>query len=445
MDLGRIDDGTRSTLELPADVADGGAKHAIQQHNFACRESTRRNARETVVLDVRCAVECTAQVHVAVIRVGIADLRVVGARTKRTSGAILEETRAAPPHKVHITLNMAVVEVRLAVDLKRVLIAVKIDVLKDGTGGGRAVEDDGLCLRTALWRGVADREIGNDEVVYPVADEHAAMVYMAVRRQCGAGVGIGAGERIAAGGIEPLVVRIGDCALLAVLADQRDRVLIGEEHHFGISAFAEQDRCGRGIAVGNEVERALHRAEIARASGGDCKARCARSGRGGLGREPPRVWSCQAGKTVALALQYVRVDSHVVGLAAGQRAVFGVDRRLIAGDDHRVVFVIGQSTDGLHGCRRTDVDGLDDGIVGGIENPDLADGAQRRRRGEREPQRRVGANVCGAGGGEQAAHGEARRCDRLRRRGRIVGGAPGSAGISSANTRNARGTKPAAW
>ena len=94
----------------------------------------------------------------------------------------------------------------------------------------------------------------------------------------GAGIGIGAAERIAAGGIEPIVGRVGDDALLAVLAEQRDRVLIGEEHHFGISALAEQDRCGRGIAVGNEVERALHRAEIARAVGGDGEPRRAGSG-----------------------------------------------------------------------------------------------------------------------------------------------------------------------
>ncbi len=198
MDPRHIRGGAPSDLELPADRADGGAKHAIQKHNLACWEPAGLNAGKIIVFDVRRAVERAAQVHVAVIRIRIADLRVISSGTKRTGGAILQETWAAPPHKVHVALDVAIAKVCLAVDLQRVLEAVKIDVLEDGAGSCRAVEDDRLRLRTALRRGVADREIGQHEVVYPVADKHAAMVDMAVRQQCGTGVGIGAGERIAA-------------------------------------------------------------------------------------------------------------------------------------------------------------------------------------------------------------------------------------------------------
>ena len=105
-----------------------------------------------------------------------------------------------------------------------------------------------------------------------------------------------------------------------------------------------------------------------------------------------------AGVGLSAVLEHARVDRDVVAAAVGEFAVLREDRRLVPGDDHRVVFVVWQAADGLGGGRRTDVDGLDDPVVGGVDDPDLAGGAERGRRGKGEAQGGVGADVRGVRG-----------------------------------------------
>ena len=86
MDLGRIGGGARERpWNCHATAPTAGLSTQSSSTTSLAGNRLGANAREIVVLDVRRAVERTAQVDVAVIRVGIADLRVVGAGTERAA------------------------------------------------------------------------------------------------------------------------------------------------------------------------------------------------------------------------------------------------------------------------------------------------------------------------------------------------------------------------
>ncbi len=387
-------------LQQPGHRADGAGQLAVNQHDLAVRKLAGADPGERVAHDALGAVEDAVDVDVAVVRARIADLGVVGVGTQRPADAVLEQAGPRAPHEVHVALDVAVAQVGLAVDLERVLVAVEIHVLQDRARGGRPVQDDGLRLRAALRGGVPDAQVFQHEVVDPVGQEDAAVIDVAPgaphrdRARVGGAVGVGIDARARI--VEFLVVGVGNDGPLPVLAHQGDRVLVGEEDHLGVGALPDRDRGRRGVAVGNEVERALHRAEVPGAVRRDGQLGGARRRRRRLGRETPGRRLGQAGVSPRAGLEGARVDRDVVGLAVGQRSVAGIDGRLAARDDHRIVPEVGLPADRLgRGRAGADVDLVHHRLGGGVMDLDLAARAQLGRRSEGEAQRRVRGNRAG--------------------------------------------------
>src|ERR1700722_8341885 len=147
-------------IQQPRDIADTLSQHAIDQNDFAMRKPRRIDSRKIRVRHARRPVENAMMINVAVILVAIADLRVIGLASSAVTMAILEKARAGSPHKIDVAFDIAVGDIRLAVDLKRVLETVEIDVFENRAGVGRSVENDRLGLRSAARGGVANGQVG---------------------------------------------------------------------------------------------------------------------------------------------------------------------------------------------------------------------------------------------------------------------------------------------
>ena len=126
--------------------------------------------------DARGAAEKAILVDVAMIRIAIANLRVVGPAAQRFRFAILEEARTGAPHEIDVAFNVAIADVCLAVDLERVLVAVEVAIREDRSGVQPAVENDRLGLRTALGRRIAQRKNGDRKIPRAMGEEQPAMV-----------------------------------------------------------------------------------------------------------------------------------------------------------------------------------------------------------------------------------------------------------------------------
>ena len=106
-------------------------------------------------------------------------------------------------------------------------------------------------------------------------------------------------------------------------------MLAGEGDDLGVGAGAQDDR-GRGAAPGGQkIERALQRAEVARAVGGDGELRGA-GGRGrGPGLEAPDRRFADRRARLAGDAEGPGVDRDVVGAPIGERLV-GQDELRVA-------------------------------------------------------------------------------------------------------------------
>lgn len=104
-----------TALQHPANVADTGARHGIDQNDFAGGKAARLNPRQVVTRDTGRAVQRAVVENVTVVCLRIADLCVIRVRAHGTGMTILKEGWTGSSHEVHIAFDVAVPDVRLRV------------------------------------------------------------------------------------------------------------------------------------------------------------------------------------------------------------------------------------------------------------------------------------------------------------------------------------------